>query len=80
MPANPSTSTAHQLGDPQLKDISPAVRERVESYTRGINAYLESDLYRAPIEFTLLQMEKPETWTAGDVLQQAYLLVLPTLL
>ena len=46
--------------------LSPELRAALESYARGVNAYIASlDAQSLPIEFRLLQY-KPREWTAAD--------------
>ena len=49
-----------------LQYLSPELRAALESYARGVNAYIASlDDKSLPIEFRLLQY-KPREWTAAD--------------
>jgi penicillin amidase len=40
----------------------------LEAYTRGVNAFLEHNSHRLPLEFTLLRF-KPEPWKPADTIQ-----------
>jgi penicillin amidase len=54
-----------RLGREDWTRASPEVREAVEAYTEGVNAYLTSPDFHPPIEFTLLG-HRPEPWRAED--------------
>ncbi len=41
-------------------------RHFIEAYASGINAYLNSDKYRTPVEFTLLRIQ-PKPWTEDEI-------------
>ncbi len=52
----------------------PAHEKRVlEAYAQGVNAFLEHNSQRLPIEFTILRY-KPEAWQPTDTLQWAKLM------
>jgi penicillin amidase len=54
-----------RLGQADWAKADAKTREVIEAYTEGINAYLTSAEYRAPVEFTLLGL-KPQPWTTDD--------------
>jgi penicillin amidase len=51
----------------EWKSYSPDTKEIAEAFTAGINAYVEENRERLPIEFDLLDFE-PGRWEAEDVL------------
>ena len=58
------------LGFPQvaakaLADLSPDERRLLDSYTRGVNAFIESHRDRLPLEFLLLRYQ-PQPWREID--------------
>eukprot|EP01128_Nolandella_sp_AFSM9_P000374 TRINITY_DN10535_c0_g1_i1.p1 TRINITY_DN10535_c0_g1~~TRINITY_DN10535_c0_g1_i1.p1 ORF type:complete len:845 (+),score=194.23 TRINITY_DN10535_c0_g1_i1:113-2647(+) len=59
---------------PEFANMEPAFQKYIESYVQGINQYLTSPLYSAPIEYTILGMKKPEPWTPADVVRLGYLI------
>jgi len=51
-----------------LSDLSPLFRRALESYARGVNAFLDScDDHSLPLEFRLLKY-RPDAWRAEDSL------------
>ena len=56
-----------RLGLADLSTLEPDLRQAIEAYAAGVNAYLTSSEYRAPIEFTLLGL-KPQPWTPEDTM------------
>jgi penicillin amidase len=54
-----------RLGQADWAHAQPSTREAMEAYAAGVNTYLDSAEYRAPIEFTLLGL-KPRPWTTDD--------------
>jgi penicillin G amidase len=56
-----------RLGEADWANANPKTREVIEAYAAGVNAYLSSPEYRAPVEFTLLGL-RPQPWTAVDSL------------
>jgi len=54
-----------RLGVADWVAIDPDLRMAVEAYSAGVNAYLTSAEYRAPVEFTLIGL-KPQPWTPAD--------------
>ena len=58
------------LGFPQvagraLADLSPDERRHLESYTRGVNAFIESHRDRLPLEFLVIRYQ-PQPWREID--------------
>jgi len=53
--------------DAEWNSYSPDARQIAEAFTRGINAYVEQNRERLPIEFELLDFE-PGVWEPEDVL------------
>ena len=53
--------------DAEWQSYSPDTKRIAESFVAGINAYIEQEQDRLPIEFTLLDF-KPGRWQAEDVL------------
>ncbi len=49
----------------ELGDLNPEERLILESYAKGVNAFIESHQDSLPVEFTLLGF-KPEPWTVLD--------------
>jgi penicillin amidase len=62
-------STAEEI----LTGLSPGSREILESYCRGVNAFLESERGRYPAEFDLIGYT-PEPWTPLDCILVARLM------
>ena len=61
---------ARTVGLPQvaaaaLADLSPVERHLLDSYTRGVNAYMESHRQRLPMEFLALRYQ-PQPWRPID--------------
>jgi penicillin amidase len=56
-----------RLGVADWVAIDPDLRKVVDAYTAGVNAYLTSAEYRAPVEFTLIGL-KPQPWTPEDTM------------
>ena len=55
-----------KIAEQSLQYLSPELRAGLESYARGVNAYISRlDDKSLPIEFRLLQY-KPRAWTAAD--------------
>src|SRR3990170_3953558 len=54
-----------RLGQADWDRAEPVMRQAIEAYTAGVNAYLTSSEYRAPVEFTLIGL-KPQPWTTDD--------------
>lgn len=55
-----------QLSEAMLAYASPPVRAALETYARGVNAYIESlDANQLPPEFQIL-LYKPRAWTPAD--------------
>ena len=54
-----------RLGRIDIDNTTDEMREIMESYARGVNAYLDHPGTRLPIEFTLLN-HKPEPWEILD--------------
>jgi penicillin amidase len=56
------------LAEDMLNRVSPPMREALEAYTQGVNAYIESCSFGTwPLEFTLLRY-RPRPWRATDSL------------
>jgi penicillin G amidase len=62
-------STAEEI----LTGLSPGTREILESYCRGVNAFLESERGKYPAEFDLIGYT-PEPWTPLDCILVARLM------
>ncbi len=61
---------ARTVGLPQvaaaaLADLSPVERHLLDSYTRGVNAYIQSHRQRLPMEFLALRYQ-PQPWRPID--------------
>jgi penicillin G amidase len=54
-----------QLAEAGLADLPPDERELLSSYTRGVNAFIESHRNRLPLEFLLLRYQ-PRSWRNVD--------------
>ncbi len=54
-----------RLGQADWAHAEPVMRQAMEAYAAGVNAYLTSSEYRAPLEFTLISL-KPQPWTIDD--------------
>jgi len=54
-----------RLGIADWERLNTELRLAMEAYAAGVNAYLQSPEYRAPVEFTLLGL-KPAPWTVED--------------
>jgi penicillin amidase len=55
-----------EIADDSIAYLSPELRAALESYARGVNAYVATlDDKSLPIEFRILQY-KPREWTAAD--------------
>lgn len=57
----------HRLAVETVRRLPPTVRAAVDSYTAGINAYMETRNGAWPLEFYLLRY-RPEPWKAADSL------------
>ena len=56
-----------RLGEADWERLDAKLRLAMEAYAAGVNAYLQSPEYRAPVEFTLLGL-KPAPWTVEDTM------------
>ncbi len=57
-----------QVAEAEVAQASPQARALLESYARGVNAYIDSlDAKNLPPEFQILQY-KPKPWTPADSL------------
>ena len=54
-----------RVGKAALAQASPATREAIEAYTRGVNAFIDQHRQNLPEEFRIAGYE-PEPWTALD--------------
>ncbi len=55
-----------QIADDSLQYLSPTLRNALDSYAKGVNAYIASlDDKTMPVEFRILQY-KPREWRAAD--------------
>jgi penicillin amidase len=61
---------ARRAAAAQWKNASPEVKQTIQAYAAGINAYINSDLLARPPEFVLLGLH-PEPWQPEDVLAWA---------
>jgi len=57
-----------KMGAAAAKKISPGFLPRLQAYVDGVNAYLNSEDYQAPVEFSIMGLEKPHPWGLDDVL------------
>lgn len=55
----------HQLGKADWEEAERDLREIILAYTEGVNAFIESDDTKLPIEFSLLR-HQPEPWEPLD--------------
>lgn len=55
----------HRLGRAGWAAENPRVRQGIEAYTQGVNAFLEHTPGQLPVEFTLLNY-RPEPWQPED--------------
>jgi penicillin G amidase len=54
-----------RIGQAGLDNATPATREAIDAYTRGVNAYIEQHRDNLPEEFRIVGYT-PEPWTALD--------------
>lgn len=54
-----------RLGEADWERLDTRLRQAMEAYAAGVNAYLGSAEYRAPVEFMLLGL-KPAAWSVHD--------------
>jgi penicillin amidase len=54
-----------RLGKADLENAAPDLRQVMQSYAAGVNAFLSHPASRLPVEFTLLG-HRPEPWRAED--------------
>ena len=54
-----------RLGKADLENAAPDLRQVMQSYAAGVNAFLSHPSSRLPVEFTLLG-HRPEPWRAED--------------
>jgi len=54
-----------RVAEQALGDLDPAARVLLASYTRGVNAFIESHRDRLPLEFLLLR-DQPQPWRDVD--------------
>jgi len=57
----------HRNAERNLQLLGPEARAILESYTRGVNAYLDANRGALPVEFSILGV-RPEPWTPVDSL------------
>ncbi|MGC9347749.1 MAG: penicillin acylase family protein [Anaerolineae bacterium] len=62
------TLTLRRVAEQEAQLLEPEVHALLNSYARGVNAYIERGTL--PVEFTLLR-HKPERWTPADTLSWA---------
>jgi len=55
----------HRLAKRLAEKLSPESRRILEAYAEGVNAFIEENKSRLPIEFSILQY-KPEPWRIED--------------
>ena len=55
----------HRLAKRLAENLSPESRRLLEAYAEGVNAFIEENKSRLPIEFSILQY-KPEPWKIED--------------
>lgn len=55
----------HRLAKRLAENLSPESRHILEAYAEGVNAFIEENKSRLPIEFSILQY-KPEPWKIED--------------
>jgi penicillin amidase len=55
----------HRLGRADWANASASLREAIQAYTAGVNAYLQHPARKMPVEFTLLG-HTPEPWQPED--------------
>ncbi|HEX7734389.1 MAG TPA: penicillin acylase family protein [Ktedonobacteraceae bacterium] len=58
----------HRAAAAGIKTLSPHSLRILQSYARGVNAFISSHRNNLPIEFTLLRLN-PEPWQPSDTLQ-----------
>ncbi|MGA2984907.1 MAG: penicillin acylase family protein [Terriglobia bacterium] len=54
-----------QVAERALAELSPDERRLLDSYTRGVNAFIESHRDRPPLEFLMMRY-RPQPWRAID--------------
>jgi penicillin amidase len=54
-----------RVAERALAEFSPDERRQLESYTRGVNAFIESHRDRLPLEFLMIRYQ-PQPWRAVD--------------
>jgi len=55
----------HRLAKRLAENISPQSRRMLEAYAEGVNAFIDDNRGRLPLEFSMLQY-KPEKWKIED--------------
>jgi len=55
----------HRLAKRLAENLSPSSRRMLETYAEGVNAFIEENKSRLPLEFSILQY-KPEPWQIED--------------
>jgi len=55
----------HRLAKRLAENLSPESRRTLEAYAEGVNAFIDENKSRLPIEFSILQY-KPEPWKIED--------------
>ncbi len=55
----------NQAAERALAELDPDTRRLLDSYARGVNAFLESHRDRLPMEFLILRYQ-PQPWRAAD--------------
>ncbi len=64
----------HRLGKADWACAHPDIREAVQAYTDGVNAFLASPTAKMPVEFTLLG-HRPGPWTVEDSMAFARVMI-----
>jgi penicillin G amidase len=63
-----------RLGAVDWERLVPDVRELVNAYTAGVNAFIQSSAKRLPIEYSLIRA-KPKPWEAQDSMALCRLMI-----
>ena len=58
----------HRAAEAASQQLSPHSRRILDAYVQGVNAFLQGNGHKLPVEFTLLRFT-PEKWCVRDVLQ-----------
>lgn len=60
-----------RIAHKDLEVMAPETKADLEAYVSGINAYLSSNSYVQPIEFTLAGIDHTDNWSVKDVVTQS---------